>query len=103
MPTYTYKREDGTFFELEQKITEDALSTCPTTGQRVKRVITGGAGLVFKGSGFYLTDYAKAGNNGGDTKASKPDDASTAKDSDSSSSSGTESKETKKASTSSDE
>ena len=59
MPTYVYRREDGTTFEIEQRITEDALETCPTTGQPVQRVITGGTGLIFKGSGFYLTDYAR--------------------------------------------
>lgn len=60
MPTYVYRREDGTTFEIEQRITEDALETCPTTGQPVERVITGGTGLIFKGSGFYLTDYARS-------------------------------------------
>ena len=64
MPTYTYKREDGSVFEIEQRITEPALKTCPTTGQPVKRLITSGAGLVFKGSGFYLTDYAKTSSPG---------------------------------------
>jgi putative FmdB family regulatory protein len=59
MPTYTYKRKDGSKFEIPQKITEDALTTCPTTGQPVSRVITGGSGLVFKGTGFYQTDYVK--------------------------------------------
>lgn len=59
MPTYTYRREDGSTFEVEQRITEDPLVTCPTTGQPVKRIITAGAGLVFKGSGFYLTDYSR--------------------------------------------
>jgi putative FmdB family regulatory protein len=59
MPTYEYQREDGTRFEIEQRITEKALTECPTTGQPVKRLISGGAGLVFKGSGFYLTDYAR--------------------------------------------
>jgi putative FmdB family regulatory protein len=59
MPTYEYKREDGTVFEIEQRITDSPLTECPTTGQKVKRLISGGAGLVFKGSGFYLTDYAR--------------------------------------------
>jgi len=59
MPTYEYKREDGTVFEIEQRITDKPLTECPTTGQKVKRLISGGAGLVFKGSGFYLTDYAR--------------------------------------------
>ena len=68
MPTYVYKREDGSTFEMEQRITEDALEVCPETGQRVQRVITGSAGLIFKGSGFYLTDYARNGGNGSGAK-----------------------------------
>ena len=60
MPTYVYRREDGTTFELAQRITEDPLTVDPETGQKVQRVISG-AGLVFKGSGFYLTDYARQG------------------------------------------
>ncbi|GMQ80667.1 MAG: hypothetical protein BMS9Abin05_0095 [Rhodothermia bacterium] len=63
MPTYKYRREDGTTFEIEQRITAPALKTCPTTHQPVTRLISRGAGLVFKGSGFYLTDYARAGSN----------------------------------------
>lgn len=59
MPTYVYRREDGSTFETMQSITEEPLTVCPTTGQAVKRVIGGGAGLIFKGSGFYLTDYAR--------------------------------------------
>ncbi len=59
MPTYVYRREDGTTFEIRQRITEDALTECPETGQPVKRVISGNAGLIFKGSGFYLTDYVR--------------------------------------------
>ena len=65
MPTYTYKREDGTTFDLQQKISADALTTCPTTGQAVKRVITGGGGVVYKGDGWYVTDYKN--------KKAKPD------------------------------
>jgi len=67
MPTYIYRRADGTTFEIQQRITEDPLKKCPTTGQPVTRVISGNAGLIFKGSGFYLTDYARsndASNNG---------------------------------------
>lgn len=82
MPTYVYKREDGSTFEIEQRITEAPLTTCPTTGQPVKRVITASAGLIFKGSGFYLTDYAR---NGGDDKK-KTENTSTEKGSESKSS-----------------
>lgn len=72
MPTYVYRREDGSTFEIEQRITEPALETCPTTGQAVKRVISG-AGLIFKGSGFYLTDYARSGKSGGSSSSSNGD------------------------------
>ncbi len=64
MPTYVYRREDGTAFEIKQRITEDPLETCPTTGQPVKRVISGNTGLIFKGSGFYITDYDRSGSSG---------------------------------------
>lgn len=69
MPTYVYRREDGTTFEIEQRITDPPLTHCPTTGQRVERIITGSAGLIFKGSGFYLTDYARKGNSSNGNKA----------------------------------
>ena len=73
MPTYEYKREDGSVFEIVQRITAPALTECPTTGQKVKRIISGGAGLVFKGTGFYQTDYARKSsvpppNTGGSTE-----------------------------------
>ncbi len=57
MPTYSYKREDGTTFDIQQKISESALNVCPTTCQKVKRIITGGGGVVYKGDGWYVTDY----------------------------------------------
>ncbi len=71
MPTYVYRREDGTMFEVEQRITEEALTTCPTTGQPVTRVISGGTGLIFKGSGFYLTDYVRNQNGSASKEPSK--------------------------------
>lgn len=61
MPTYKYKREDGTTFEIRQGINDDALEKCPETGQKVKRVISGGGGVVYKGDGFYVTDYKNGG------------------------------------------
>ena len=69
MPTYVYKREDGTLFELTQKMSEQALKTCPQTGQKVHRVITGGGGVVYKGDGWYVTDYKnKNGSANGENK-----------------------------------
>ena len=61
MPTYEYVCDDcGKEFELFQSMKDDALKTC-TCGKngRVTRKIGGGAGLLFKGSGFYITDYRK--------------------------------------------
>ncbi len=104
MPTYTYRREDGSAFDIEQRITEEPLKVCPTTGQKVKRIINGSAGLVFKGSGFYLTDYGKTKGSPSDSNAAKPtekgDAAASSKDSSSSKKESTttssESKTTKK-------
>jgi putative FmdB family regulatory protein len=62
MPTYEYKREDGSTFEIVQPMSDDALTKCPTTGQAVKRIISGGGGVVLKGSGWYITDYKNKGN-----------------------------------------
>ncbi|REL24759.1 zinc ribbon domain-containing protein [Rhodohalobacter sp. SW132] len=80
MPTYEYKREDGTTFEVFQSMSDDALTVCPTTGQPVKRMISGGTGLVFKGSGFYVTDYnnGSKGNGSSETKESSSSSSSTA-------------------------
>ena len=58
MPTYDYKCSDcGNKFELFQKMTEKPLSKCPKCGGKVIRLIGAGAGPIFKGSGFYQTDY----------------------------------------------
>jgi len=79
MPTYQYKREDGSTFEIIQKMSDDALQTCPETGQKVKRIITGGGGVVYKGDGWYVTDYKnKTNGNGSAAKASEGKSASTA-------------------------
>lgn len=57
MPTYVYRREDGTTFEIRQSIKDEPLEKCPETGQDVKRLISGGSGIRFTGDGFYQTDY----------------------------------------------
>ena len=60
MPTYEYKCEDcGFVFEEFQQIASEPLTVCPQCEGSLKRVIYGGVGMHFKGSGFYLTDYAK--------------------------------------------
>ncbi len=61
MPTYEYQCPDGHVFEKFQKMTEKPRAKCPVCGQTAIRKISGGAGLVFKGTGFYITDYGKDG------------------------------------------
>jgi predicted nucleic acid-binding Zn ribbon protein len=55
MPTYTYRREDGTTFDIKQKFLDEPLKVDPETGQSVVRVVQA-AGIIFKGSGFYVND-----------------------------------------------
>jgi len=60
MPTYEYKcTKCNNHFELFQKITDSPVEVCPVCKGKVKKLISGGAGLIFKGSGFYITDYKK--------------------------------------------
>ena len=89
MPTYEYIcQKCGHHFDLVQSITANALGTCPKAhcakarwGRgKVRRALSGGAGLIFKGSGFYSTDYRSEsykaaakkesgnGSSGGDSK-----------------------------------
>lgn len=57
MPTYEYRCEKGHTFERFQSMTEDPIDTCPECGAPAERLLSAGAGLLFKGSGFYITDY----------------------------------------------
>jgi len=58
MPTYEYECQTcGNRFEVFQSMTDEPRKRCPSCKGRVQRVISGGAGLLFKGSGFYITDY----------------------------------------------
>lgn len=59
MPTYDYACEAcGHQFEEFQNISDGALKKCPECGKlKLKRLIGAGAGFIFKGSGFYITDY----------------------------------------------
>jgi putative FmdB family regulatory protein len=62
MPTYEYKCPKGHLFErFYPTITNKRTATCPTCGRKAERQLSGGGGLVFKGSGFYITDYKRAG------------------------------------------
>ncbi len=63
MPTYEYICEScGHAFEAFQSISAEPIRSCPECGKTVRRKIGAGVGLLFRGSGFYITDYKK--NNG---------------------------------------
>src|SRR6476619_4039664 len=81
MPTYEYVCEKcGHQFEKSQSMTAKQLTVCPQElcqlskwGKgKVKRTISGGAGLIFKGSGFYITDYPSENYKAGAKKDSAP-------------------------------
>lgn len=60
MPTYEYEcTQCAHTFEAFQKITDKSLTKCPKCKKKLRRLIGGGAGIIFKGSGFYATDYKK--------------------------------------------
>ncbi len=61
MPTYEYRCANGHDFERIQKMNDKPVTKCPTCGAKATRKISGGQGLIFKGSGFYITDYGKDG------------------------------------------
>lgn len=57
MPTYDYQCSNGHTFELFQKMSDEPVAVCPECGAEARRQISGGAGFLFKGEGFYITDY----------------------------------------------
>ncbi|HUF50485.1 MAG TPA: FmdB family zinc ribbon protein, partial [Longimicrobiales bacterium] len=57
MPTYEYRCAAGHLFEQFQRMSEAPLQECPQCGAGVERLLSAGVGLLFKGSGFYITDY----------------------------------------------
>jgi putative FmdB family regulatory protein len=60
MPTYEYEcKECSHSFEVFQAMSDEPLKICPRCGKEVRRLIFGGAGVIFKGSGFYVTDKNK--------------------------------------------
>ncbi|MEC7901940.1 MAG: zinc ribbon domain-containing protein [Candidatus Neomarinimicrobiota bacterium] len=75
MPTYDYfcKKCQNTF-EYFQSMSDSALEKCPKCNNKVRRLISGGSGLIFKGSGFYLTDYAQKKENKRTSKNKKKTD-----------------------------
>ncbi len=78
MPSYDYEcRSCGYRFEAFQSMADAPLTTCPQCGKlQVRRLITGGTGIIFKGSGFYVTDHRSSGKAGSAGHPSKPAAAS---------------------------
>jgi putative FmdB family regulatory protein len=57
MPTYEYRCAEGHLFDQFQRMTEPPVEKCPVCGAKAERLLSAGAGILFKGSGFYITDY----------------------------------------------
>ncbi len=93
MPIYEYQCDKCGVFEMTQRITENALKTCPTCKSKVERIISN-TSFVLKGSGWYITDYGRSGKNTGSESSSDSSKSSSgsSKSSGDSSSSGSESK-----------
>jgi putative FmdB family regulatory protein len=76
MPTYEYEcKSCGHTFDAFQSMRDEPIKSCPQCGREVRRLINGGTGVIFKGSGFYVTDKGKgaAAKPGGKTSAPGPE------------------------------
>jgi putative FmdB family regulatory protein len=76
MPTYEYRCPKGHSFDVFQRMSDEPGAACPECGTAAERILSGGAGFIFKGDGFYITDYrsddykkAKASEVAGDSSA----------------------------------
>ena len=108
MPTYEFRCPNGHTFERFYRSigTSEAQTACPVCGEMAERLVSGGAGLLFKGSGFYLTDYGKdahkkkapdAKSDGAKAEGAKSESASSSSDSSASKSSDAQPPESKPA------
>jgi putative FmdB family regulatory protein len=78
MPTYEYECKKCGHFDAFQKMSDDPLQACPSCGGHVRRLIVGGGGIIFKGSGFYVTDK---GGRAGAADKNPPDKSKKAEES----------------------
>ncbi|MBN2443537.1 MAG: zinc ribbon domain-containing protein, partial [Spirochaetales bacterium] len=93
MPTYEYECTSCHFrFEKLQSITADPISICPECEGPVRRLISAGAGIIFKGSGFYTTDYKSSSTSSGTNGAKSKTDSSNDKSSDKKTDTGSDTK-----------
>ena len=83
MPTYEYRCPNGHEFEQFQRMSEPPVAACPVCGAPAERQLSGGAGILFKGSGFYITDYrsesykkAAEADKGGSSSSTSSDSSS---------------------------
>jgi putative FmdB family regulatory protein len=84
MPTYEYRCAKGHSFDVFQKMSDPPVASCPECGADAQRVVSGGAGFLFKGEGFYITDSrsddykkkAQAEKNASGSPESAPDKSS---------------------------
>jgi putative FmdB family regulatory protein len=100
MPIYEYQCQKCGTFEATQRITDKPLAKCPTCKGKVKKLISN-TSFQLKGTGWYVTDYARKGKNGeskGDSKSEDKSESSTKPASDTK----TESKKSESSSTSGD-
>lgn len=85
MPTYEYRCPKGHEFELFQRMSDEPKANCPECGEAAARLLSSGAGFLFKGEGFYITDYrsedyrkaAKTEEKAGSEKGATKDSSST--------------------------
>ncbi len=60
MPTYEYRcKKCGHHFDVFKSIKDESEEICPVCGGETEHIISNGSGIIFKGSGFYITDYKK--------------------------------------------
>jgi putative FmdB family regulatory protein len=72
MPIYEYQREDGTVFQILQKINDNPLQACPSTGQKVERIISLNS-FHLAGGGWFKTSHSNSPTSDtGSTNASSP-------------------------------
>jgi putative FmdB family regulatory protein len=81
MPTYEYECDHCNHcFERFQSMNDEPVKRCPKCRHKVRRLVGTGAGIIFKGSGFYQTDYRSDSYKSGEKKAKESAKASSTKD-----------------------
>ncbi len=99
MPTYDYECDAcGHRFEAFQSMMDDALTVCPECSEKMlRRLITGGTGVIFRGSGFYVNDSKKGGSSSSSPKKEQKEQKEQSSTTDSGSSKDTKNSEKKTA------